>query len=159
MDPTHLSPPWDSDHEFSVDPDELPTRPALSSEHEALLTASGIAPEIWQERGYETVYEPSVLKELGFSKSQSQLVPALLVPLLNPYGEASWQSRPDHPRLKGGKPRKYESRWGHPLVLDVLPRFHEFLDDPSVALIVTEGARKVDALATLGHMAVGLSGV
>src|SRR6266704_4142844 len=119
MDTSHLRPPWVGEHEFSIDPEELPTRPALSSEHEALLTASGIAPEIWQERGYETVYEPRVLRELGFSKPQSQLVPALLVPLLNPYGEESVQIRPDHPRSKRDKRRKYESRWKHPLVLDV----------------------------------------
>jgi hypothetical protein len=158
MDTTRLKPPWYDEHEFFV-PLEQPLRPTLSAEHEAMLVASGIAPEIWKERGYQTVYEPRLLKQLGFSNSQSQLVPGLLVPLLNPCGEESWQIRPDHPRLKGDKPRKYESRWGQPLVVDVHPRFHEFLDDPSVPIFVTEGAKKVDSLATLGHMALGFAGV
>jgi hypothetical protein len=160
MDAPHLKPPWNGEHEYFIDPEEPPARPSLSAEHEAMLVASGIAPEIWEQRCYQTVYEPRLLEQLGFSKTQSRRVPGLLVPLYNPSREDSWQFRPDNPALnRQGKPRKYESRWGYPLVLDIHPRFHEFLDDPSVPLIVTEGVKKVDALATLGHMAVGLIGV
>ena len=61
------------------------------------------------ERGYKTVTTKAALKDLGFSANQ-QLVPALLIPISNVHGEvAGYQSRPDKPRVRDGKPVKYET--------------------------------------------------
>src|SRR5262249_38948844 len=132
----------------------------LAERHAKLLAASGISPEIARQRGYQTATSPPQLRDLGFSKTQSDLVPALLVPSHTPTHEVSYQLRPDTPRLdKAGKPRRYESRWACPLVLDVHPSMRQFLVDPDAQLWVTEGIRKVDALTTQGFCTVGLSGV
>ena len=49
------------------------------------------------------------LRQLGFSTAQ-QRVPALVIPLWNVHGDVAFhQARPDYPRLRDGKPVKYET--------------------------------------------------
>jgi hypothetical protein len=132
----------------------------LLSHHAKLLSESGITPEIAAARGYRTVTEKKNLEELGFGVKQRR-VPALLIPIHNVRGEvALHQLRPDEPRRdKGGKALKYETPAGASMSLDVPPIVRQQLDDPSVPLFITEGARKADAAASVGLCCVSLLGV
>ena len=59
----------------------------LSPEHTELIRASAISDEVRDARGYYTVEKEDDLLKLGFSDWQSQLVPALVVPLFNVHGK------------------------------------------------------------------------
>ncbi len=81
----------------------------LLPHHRALIEASGIAPKVAAARPYQSVTDPQRLASLGFAASQC-ITPALLIPVHNAAGDvATYQSRPDAPRLKDGKPLKYET--------------------------------------------------
>jgi hypothetical protein len=132
----------------------------LRPEHQELLRASAISPEVAQARGYTSVTEQSVLKGKGFSKPQCR-VPALLIPIHGTTGEVvGYECRPNTPRMTdAGRVLKYEKPAGCSNRLDVPPAVLPALRDPSVQLFITEGARKVDAAVTAGLACVGLSGV
>ncbi len=70
-----------------------------------------------------------------------------------------WQYRPDDPRLRDGRPVKYETPWQQRNGLDIPPGVGDQLDDPSVPLWVTEGCKKADCGAIHGLCIVALSGV
>ncbi len=132
----------------------------LLHHHETmLLVESGIAPEIVEERGYRSVEKKVELRCLGFSEAQLN-VPGLLVPVRGVNGEvAAYQYRPDQPRSKNGKLVKYETPPGTRMVLDVHPRVRKMLGDPKAPLLITEGAKKGDALVSRGLVALALMGV
>ncbi|MDR4469112.1 MAG: DUF3854 domain-containing protein [Nitrospira sp.] len=132
----------------------------LLPQHLALIDASGIAPEIAMARGYRSVTTAKELAELGFSHVQ-QRVPALLIPIHNVMGDvALHQSRPDHPRCNAkGKPIKYETQFGHRMVLDVSPSVRSQVMNPTEPLFITEGARKTDSAVSRGLCCVALLGV
>ena len=132
----------------------------LSDHHRAALAReSSIKPEVITARGYRTVTAKADLAKLGFSRSQ-QLVPALLIPIHDPTGRvATYQIRPDEPREVKGKKLKYETPTGSSLTLDVNPLSLNKLGDPATPLCITEGSKKVDALASRGLCALGLMGV
>ncbi len=132
----------------------------LSDNHKRMLIEeSGIAPEAVETRGYRTVEKKAELKRLGFSEAQCS-VPGLLIPIRSPAGEiVLYQYRPDSPRIKDGKPVKYETPSGSRMALDVHPFAREKLGDPSVPLFVTEGVKKGDSLVSHGLCAVALLGV
>ncbi len=132
----------------------------LSDNHRRMLTEeSGIAPEVIEVRGYRTVHKKAELKRLGFSEAQCG-VPGLLIPIRSPAGEiVLYQYRPDAPRIKDGKPVKYETPSGSRMALDVHPFARGMLGDPSVPLFVTEGIKKGDALVSRGLCALALIGV
>ena len=70
------------------------------------------------------------------------------------------QYRPDRPRKNAkDKPIKYENPLSSSVRLDVPPRCRGQLGNPTVPVWFTEGVKKVDALATAGACAVGLTGV
>ncbi|MGL3710527.1 VapE domain-containing protein [Leptospirillum ferriphilum] len=135
----------------------------LSGPHREMLKSSAIADHIVESRGYRTLQDTkanrTLLASLGFSASQIRL-PGLLISLFNPTGEVGGcQLRPDAPRTRDGKPVKYETpHHGRP-VLDVHPEMQSRLVDPSEPLWITEGTKKGDALASLGKVAISLSGV
>ncbi|MGB8020921.1 MAG: DUF3854 domain-containing protein, partial [Candidatus Nanopelagicales bacterium] len=133
---------------------------ALFPQHRALLDASAIDPDIARERQYRSVDTLVHLKSIGIVKA-GRSVPGLLIPTCGMSGVVGFQYRPDTPRLGGnGKPIKYETPWKQPNRLDVHPRCRKHLGDPKVPLIVTEGARKVDALITArAECVIGLTGV
>ena len=84
----------------------------LLPQHAALLTASAIADEVAEARGYRSVQQKSRLIELGFAATQAR-VPALLIPIWNVQGEiALYQTRADEPRIVDGKAVKYETPRG-----------------------------------------------
>ncbi len=124
-----------------------------------LIEESGIDPTVVEERGYRTVEKKVELKQLGFSDAQRS-VPGLLIPVWGVNGEiATYQCRPDQPRIKDGKPIKYETPSGSRMVLDIHPRARKMIGDPSVPLLITEGIKKGDALVSKGLCAVALLGV
>jgi len=144
-----------SNHLFST---EFPT--LLQRHYDALRSGSGISVEVIRERGYHSVLRQKELRDLGFTPSQ-QHAPGLLIPVWTPDGSNPVNCyRPDNPRqTHDGKPLKYEFPRGASVRLDVPPRCRAALADPSVTLWITEGVKKVDALATHGLIAVALLGV
>jgi hypothetical protein len=131
----------------------------LLPQHAALLTASAIADEVAEARGYRSVEQKARLTELGFSPTQAR-VPALLIPIWNVGGEiALYQTRADGPRIVEGKAVKYETPLKSRMVLDVPPICRKDLGNPSVPLFVTEGIRKDDAAASVGLCCIGVIGV
>jgi hypothetical protein len=131
-----------------------------SDHHLAVLAASGITAEFAMARGYETITDPKRLAELGIVKAARDCVPGLLVPQLRADGSTwGYQYRPDNPRLRNGKPVKYETPWQHRNGLDVPPGVAPMLADPAVPLWITEGVKKADCGAINGLCIVALSGV
>jgi hypothetical protein len=131
----------------------------LEPQHARLIRASGVAPEVAEARGYRTVVKKPELRALGFAESQIR-VPALLIPIHDVSGEVTlYQARPDVPRIKDGKPLKYETPLKSRMVLDVPPGARQGLCNPAVPLFVTEGARKADAAVSRGLCCVALLGV
>jgi len=117
----------------------------LLPQHVELIKKSGISPKVAKARGYRSITNRAELERLGFSAAQ-RIVPALLIPIWNVAGEiATYQLRPDVPRIRDGKPVKYETLAGSRMVLDVPPMARKWLGDPKRPLFITEGARKADA--------------
>ncbi|HEX7312315.1 MAG TPA: DUF3854 domain-containing protein [Pyrinomonadaceae bacterium] len=131
----------------------------LLKHHAERVSASSISDEVAEARGYRTVSVKSELKALGFGEAQCR-VPALLIPVWSVNGEiATYQIRPDEPRIKDGKPLKYETPAGAHMALDVPPAARPLLANPSLPLFITEGARKADAAVSRGLCCVALLGV
>lgn len=131
----------------------------LFREHAAMLAASAVPPDLARARGYVSVDTKSRLEELGFG-AQQRRVPGLLLPLRDRDGKCvGFQYRPDGPRLRDGRPVKYETVPGQANRLDVPPGVGPMLGDPAVDLWVTEGAKKADSAAAVGLACVSLSGV
>jgi hypothetical protein len=132
----------------------------LNDKHKKMLTeGSGISEEVIAARGYRTVNKKVELENLGFGRSQRN-VPGLLIPCYSPTGEiVLYQYRPDTPRIRDGKPVKYETPSGSRMTLDVHPFAWEKLGDPSVPVWITEGLKKADALVSRGLCAIALLGV
>jgi hypothetical protein len=128
-------------------------------QHQAKLKSSAITPAVARERGYVTADQKTQLERYGFSSAQRR-VPALVIPLHDVFGEiAGYQIRPDQPRVLSGRTMKYESRLGQKMILDVPPRVHPHLGDPTRPLVATEGPLKADALVSAGLDTVALLGV
>lgn len=141
----------------------------LDPHHLQVLQDSGISPEVAAARGYRTVRTPDDVPA-EFSAAQRKLVPALLIPVFGvepAEAPIAHELRPDNPRTDGraarnGKPpkaRKYEFPAGAAKRLDVPRAVQPALGDPSTALWITEGARKADAAASRGMVAVSIAGV
>ncbi len=132
---------------------------SLLPQHADLLAASGITNEVQAARGYRSITDPVEAIALGFAEYQAY-VPALLVPVHSVAGGvALYQLRPDNPRVRDGKPIKYETPAGSRMVIDVPPAVRPILGDPSVPLIVTEGVKKGDAAVSQGGNCIALLGV
>jgi hypothetical protein len=131
----------------------------LLPRHQSLLDASAISYEVATARGYRSITTKADLELLGFSRPQRN-VPGLLLPGWNAAGEiAGYQYRPDSPRIRDGKPVKYEPPYGSHTWLDVPPSVQPLLGDPKVPLWITEGIRKADAAASQGMCCIALLGV
>jgi DNA-binding transcriptional ArsR family regulator len=132
----------------------------LLEQHERLLAASAIHPDVIQARGYFSASARKALQQLNFSASQQQRVPALVIPVWGVTGDIVFhQARPDQPRELAGKPVKYETPRGARMALDIHPLARHRLGDPRDGLIVTEGVRKADAALSQGVTAIALLGV
>ena len=132
----------------------------LAEHHEKMLIDdSGIAREVAEARGYRTIEKKVELKTLGFADRQCN-PPGLLIPIYSPTGEiVNYQFRPDQPRIRDGKPVKYETPRGSRMTLDVHPAVREMLGNPLIPLFLTEGVKKGDALVSCERCAIALLGV
>lgn len=132
---------------------------ALLPEHEALLAASAIGPEVARARGYRSVTDPDELQRLGFAPAQRR--PGLLVPIFDVFGNVDYQIRPDEPRVdERGRVIKYEIPAGHCLLIDVHPAQRDRVRDPNIPLVIVEGIRKADSITSNGpYCAIALLGV
>ena len=140
----------------------MPTSLLLSDAHRRMLIeGSAISEDVIAERTYRTIpgNETSALQALGFARYQCRA--GLLIPVWSIDSEiCGYQLRPDIPRvLKSGRALKYETPTGSKLRIDVPPRVRPNLGDPSRALWITEGAKKVDSLISQGIDAIGVLGV
>jgi hypothetical protein len=130
----------------------------LLPEHEQMLTASGIAPEVATARGYKSITTLADLGRLGFG-DQQRLVPTLLIPVWNINGDiALWHHRPNTPRMKDSKIVKYEFPTGSRMAVDVHPHIRDKVRDPNIPLLITEGVKKADAAISHGLCCVGVIG-
>jgi hypothetical protein len=144
---------------------------SLSPLHLAMLKGeSGISEQIICTRGYRTVTNLAALKSLG--SAQRQCREGLLIPIWTTNGGNDLNIlRPDNPRVvennkkknaDGTRPNrviKYEFPKGHSMRLDCPPICRQMIKDPKVALWITEGVKKADALASRGQCAIALLGV
>jgi len=132
---------------------------SMFAQHAAALAASGITPEHAHARGYRSVDTKKRLEVVGVTPA-GRRVPGLLVPQLRA-DHTCWgyQYRPDSPRLRDGKPVKYETPTGQRNGLDVPPGVGPMLADPAIPLWITEGVKKADAGAVAGLCIVALPGV
>lgn len=134
----------------------------ISPDHLEMLAASGITAERAEARGYMSCgpAQHSYLSHTVKIVKAGQRTPGLLIPLLRADGSTwGWQYRPDEPRLRDGKPVKYETPHQQRNGLDVPPGVGPLLDDPDVPLWITEGSKKADAAAVHGLCCVALCGV
>ena len=144
----------------STSPSDSTTSPkgrTLTQAHlDRLQTDSAISLDVITERGYQSLDGTdgyAILKAHGFTKGQAENTPGLLLPVWGTDGQRTPLSvyRPDTPRVDSdGDPRKYELPRGRGMRLDVPPRCRKWLDDPNVTLVVVEGQKKADAIASLG---------
>lgn len=122
-----------------------------------LKERSGISLEVMAARGYYTARSPSELPD-AFPRWQRR--PGLVVPGHSPSGAAFHQYKPRKPiRRKSGDGPRYETPQGAGLFIDANPLMLEEVRHGAGELWVTEGCKKVDALASWGVPAVGLTGV
>ena len=131
----------------------------LADHHRDMLHASAIKDEVIEARGYRSV-DADELEELGFSKWQCRM--GLLIPHHGVGGEIrDPELRPDEPRIgkTSGKAIKYESPYGSANFLDVNPLMAGEISKPRTVIFITEGAKKVDSLASHDITAIGLKGV
>ncbi len=131
----------------------------LFPQHVSMLAASGITPEHARARGYVSVDTKARVRSLKVTP-KGCTVPGLLVPQRGADGSVwGYQYRPDEPRLRDGKPVKYETPTGQRNGIDVPPGVAEHLGDPAVPLWVTEGVKKADAATLAGLACIALPGV
>jgi hypothetical protein len=131
----------------------------IAKRHLNMLAASGITPEHARSRGYETITDTKRLAKLKVVRP-GRLTPGLLVPQLRADGSTwGYQYRPDNPRLRDGKPVKYETPWRQRNGIDIPPDVGTRLGDPNEPLWITEGVKKADCAALQGLCTVALPGV
>lgn len=132
----------------------------LADKHRKMLVRESlIGRDEIRARGYRTLRSKAELERLGFGRAQRN-TPGLLIPIHGLGGDvATYQYRPDQPRIRDGRPVKYETPRGSRMALDVHPHARARLGDPNVPLFVTEGVKKGDALVSQGLCAIALIGV
>jgi hypothetical protein len=150
-------------------------------QHEKLIRASAIDPEVARERGYFSAMTERDLDAIGLPRyvstwvddgcgcagpgpltwGKAPLSHGLAFPVWNVHGEiAFYMLRPDRPRADWEfKPVKYERPPASRNVLDIHPRVRDRLLDAEVPLYITEGTRKVDAAVSAGLCCIGSLGV
>lgn len=137
----------------------LPYSTLLPRHRQMLEVSSGISPEVIQARGYFTEQSHAAIQALGFGRFQCR-APALIIPLWGLDGSITgYQARPDRPRVRDGKPVKYETPKGARLSVDVPPGAKRKLLDPGTPLFITEGIRKADSAVSRGLCCVAVIGV
>jgi hypothetical protein len=131
----------------------------LAEHHRRRILNASIAPGVALARGYRSITIKADLKRLGFTDPQCR-VPALLLPVWSVFGElANYQVRADEPRIRDGKPVKYELPAGSQMLVDAHPAIRDQLGDPALPFWITEGIFKADAAVSAGLYCIALLGV
>jgi DNA polymerase I-like protein with 3'-5' exonuclease and polymerase domains len=108
------------------------------------------------------------VKGLGFPRDIGRYLPGLVFPLFGlahldpgePFVPTGLALRPDTPyAFPDGRVAKYLHPASQPNVLDVHPAMRALLADVDAPLLITEGAIKADAAASVGLVTVALAGV
>lgn len=131
----------------------------LSQAHwDELVTGSAIHPDVIEERKYASVPSHKVPPQVFADYQQRD---GLLIPIWNVHGQViSMQLKPNQPRVRHGKPIKYETAASTPQCIDVPTAALQYLGDPGTPLWITEGAKKVDSAVSNGiECIIGLQGV
>ena len=131
---------------------------SLNHHHLKSLVDSAISEEVIAARGWKSI-TAAECPEYGFQ--DYQCASGLLVPSYGCDGELKGhQLRADEPRInKNGKPVKYDTPTGTGNFLDVNPLMNEWICRADQIIYITEGAKKVDSLASHGYIAIGLKGI
>jgi hypothetical protein len=133
-------------------------RPFLTPQDQHSLIDSAIAADIAAERPYMSVTadDPKLAAFADYQRTSG-----ILIAVRPPDGSNNrYQLRRDQERIRAdGSRAKYEQPAGGEHRLDVHPRFHDKLSDPTVPLWIGEGIKKGDALASRGQACVSLGGV
>src|SRR5262245_21636068 len=129
----------------------------LNLTHVAQLAASAIAEPVIAARGYQSIDRGAIqaVRYLTGGTYSEELLKkvlhhgALAFPVYR-LGNATphaWVLRPDLPRRgDDGKPIEYKYPRGFSNIFDLLPLYHCALNDPTIPIWLTEGAKKADAL-------------
>jgi Domain of unknown function (DUF3854) len=131
----------------------------LQTHLDHLANGSGLPLDVIRDRGYRSVLGRKELMDLGFGRTAP--LPGLLLPVWGPEGgNGLVVYRPDIPTVDGrGRAKKYLLPVNTSPRLDVPPRCRKDIGNPAVDLVITEGQKKADALATHGLCATALLGV
>ena len=123
-----------------------------------MLIDSAISNEVIAARGWKSI---TAAEASGYGFQDYQCTFGLLVPSYGCDGELKgYQLRADVPRINAaGKEVKYDTPTGTGNFLDVNPIMTEFVKHPDQEIFITEGAKKVDSLASQGYVGIGLKGV
>lgn len=131
----------------------------LSAAHYAELSdGSAITEQRIRNRCYQSV----TADQLPSQFADYQRRDGLLIPIRSVRGEIeSFQLKPHQPRIgKNGKPIRYETAANAPQVIDVPESVLPLLSNPKHPLVITEGAKKVDAALSHNMLCtIGLQGV
>jgi hypothetical protein len=173
---TFADPPANGAAASGIDP---ATDPRLSPQHLADLRKSGLSDDTIRACGFYSVSGFRVRELLGWDTSKNDPLGDCLAipyrdaegnpvplrgdggaPVLSSKGEPLYYTRlrPGRPRTKNGKPCKYESRIGAPILPYFPPGALAALKDPSRPLLLTEGEKKAAKAAQDGFPCIGLGG-
>jgi hypothetical protein len=154
-------------------------KPDLLPQHLDDLGRSGLRADAIAASGVYSLCDPDSIRELlgGYldGVTARNFGACLAFPFFDPAGEPmTWGRRepnghqhtlpyvrmkPDRPRMRAGKPVKYESPKGSTNRVYVPPPVGPLLTDPAVELLVVEGEKKALASTQDGFPTIGLSGV
>jgi len=131
---------------------------SLLHHHHQSLIDSAISNEVIDARGWKSI-TASEASAYGFQDYQCRS--GLLVPSYGCDGELKGhQLRADEPRInKDGKAVKYDTPTGTANSLDVNPLMKDWICKADQIIYITEGAKKVDSLASHGMVGIGLKGI
>ena len=131
---------------------------SLADRHRRILEEeSAISPEVIEARGYWTAETVAELKDEPGIASNQYHAPALVLPIYGVDSEYRYSRvRPDNPPPNQGK---YIQPADTPNVLDVPRAVQSKVLDSNYGLVVVEGERKGDALASLDIPVVVVFGV
>jgi len=131
---------------------------SLADRHRRILEEeSVISPEVIEARGYWTAETVAELKDEPGIASNQYHAPALVLPIYGVDSEYRYSRvRPDNPPPNQGK---YVQPADTPNVLDVPRAVQSKVLDSNYGLVVVEGERKGDALASLGIPTVVIFGI
>ena len=135
----------------------LTTDKVLSDRHRYMLEEeSRISPEVITSRGYWTAETVNDLKGVSGIAENQLMAPSLVLPIYGVDGRYRYSRiRPDKPPPD----MKYIQPASTTSVLDVPCTVLEKVLDENQSLIIVEGEKKADALASLGLPVVALFGV